>query len=80
MLRTDYKEDVFSGSRKYRINENGDGSVSFEDVTTYAQYGDYYGAALVNAQNEAINNSGIVISDVDIPVPERADGAVYFFR
>lgn len=79
MLRTDYKEDVFSGSRKYRIINNPDNTVSFEDVTNYAQFGDYYGAALVNAQNEAINNSGIVVSDTAIPVPERAEGAIYFF-
>lgn len=80
MLRTDYVEDIFEGNRKYRMTTNADNSVSFEDVTNYTQYGDYYGAALINAQNEAINNSGIVVSTGEIPPSQRLDGAVYFFH
>lgn len=79
MLRTDYKDDLFDGSRKYRMVNNADGTVSFTDETEYTQQGDNYSAALVNEQNEAINSSGIVLSDVDIPPAERTEGAVYFF-
>lgn len=56
MLRTDYKDDIFSGKRKYQMTTNSDGTVSFTDKTTYAQVGDYYGAGDVNAQNAAINS------------------------
>ena len=79
MLRTDYKDDLFEGSRKYRMTNNADGTVSFTDETEYEQVGDTYGAALVNEQNDAINHSGIVVSDVVIPPAERTEGAVYFF-
>lgn len=54
-LREDYKDDIFSGNRKYRMIDNGDGTVSFTDVTTYAQTGDTYGAAEINEANAVIN-------------------------
>ena len=38
-LRTNYKDDVFSGKRKYKELDNGDGTVSFDDETEYAQTG-----------------------------------------
>ena len=55
-LRTDYQDDVFSGKRKYTEINNGDGTISFDDVTEYAQVGDSYGAAQINEQNDTINN------------------------
>lgn len=54
-LRTDYVDDMFSGNRKYEMIDNGDGSYSFNDVTEYSQVGSNYGAAQVNACNDAIN-------------------------
>lgn len=80
-LRTDYQDDVFSGQRKYIMTDNGDNTVSFTDVTSYSQVGDNYGAALVNSQNEMINNfsSAIVVSNTDIPIAERTAGKLYFF-
>lgn len=56
-LKTNYKEDVFSGNRKYNMINNGDGTVSFEDVTDYSQVGDTFGAADINETNSAINNT-----------------------
>ena len=56
-LRTNYKDDVFEGKRKYMMERNEDSSVSFTDVTSYTQQGDYYGAAEINAQNQAINQN-----------------------
>ena len=55
MLKTDYKDDVYSGNRKYEETQNSDGTVSFEDVTEYTQEGDIYGAADANATNKAVN-------------------------
>lgn len=55
-LRTNYKDDVFSGRRKYSEIDNGDGTKSFDDVTEYAQRGDTYGAAQINETNDVINN------------------------
>ena len=80
MLRTDYKDDVFTGSRKYTMVDNQDGTVSFIDSTVYAQVGDYYGAGEINEQNELINKKGLTVSDVDIPVIDRTEGALYFFH
>lgn len=81
MLPTNYKDDVFSGQRKYRMINNADGTISLEDVTEYSQVGNTYGAAEINAQNEAINNfqTAIVVSDTVIPVAERSAGKLYFF-
>lgn len=78
-LRTDYKDDVFSGSRKYRMIDNGDGTVSFSDQTQYVQVGDTYGASEINEQNKAINEKGVVVSDTDIDVQDRLTGNLYFF-
>lgn len=79
-LRTDYQDDVFSGNRKYTMIQNGDGTVSFTDQTQYSQVGDLYGAAEINAQNEVINEKGVVVSDVDIDIQDRMTGNLYFFH
>ena len=79
MLRTDYKDDVFSGSRKYTMVNNQDGTVSFIDATVYSQVGDYYGAAEINEHNDILNKKGITVSDTNIPVADRMEGALYFF-
>ena len=78
-LRTDYKDDVFSGNRKYTMVNNGDGTVSFVDETQYTQVGDTYGASEINEQNTVINEKGVVVSDTDIPVIDRNTGNLYFF-
>lgn len=57
MLKTDYKDDELVGSRKYRMIDNGDGTVSFEDVTEYLQEGDAFGAVDMNSTNNAVNLS-----------------------
>lgn len=58
-LRTDYVNDELAismgGKRRYRMIENSDGTVSFEDVTSYSVVGDEYGADDINSQNETIN-------------------------
>ena len=59
LLRTDYKDDILNTDvntkRKYRMVQNDDGTVSFEDMTEYAQVGDSFGAADINKTNLAID-------------------------
>ena len=60
-LRTDYKDDVLNINtnerRKYRMINNADGTISFEDVTDYMQNGDGFGATDVNTITERVNRS-----------------------
>ena len=59
-LRTDFKDDVLNvttnDKRKYRMINNADGTVSFEDVTDYVQQGDTFGATEVNQITEKVNS------------------------
>lgn len=54
-LKTDFKDDVFEGNRKYKMTENTDGTVELLDVTEYEQEGDIFVAECVNATNAAVN-------------------------
>ena len=82
-LKTNYKDDVFSGRRKYTQIDNGDGTVSFDDVTSYSQVGDVFSAADANAITTAINGitttSALIVSSSTIPVADRDGGKMYFF-
>ena len=61
MFKTDFKNDKLlvaeNTKRKYRVIDNGDETVSFEDVTVYEQKGDPFGADEVNAIHGALNES-----------------------
>ena len=62
-LKTDYKDAVFSGERKYQEIFNNDGTKSFTDRTVYTEAGDKFGANDINATNSAVNalaNSRVV--------------------
>nr|DAY05194.1 MAG TPA: hypothetical protein [Caudoviricetes sp.] len=56
-LRTDYKDAIYSGNKKYNMIRNGDGTVSFEDKTTYYEFDDtsLFGANDINQTNEKLN-------------------------
>lgn len=55
-LKTDYKDDILaSGKREYEMTTNDNGTVSLEDVSTYAQTGDNFGGEDINATNTAVN-------------------------
>ena len=60
-LPTNYKDDVLATSmgkkRRYNLIQNDDGTISLEDVTEYTQVGNNYGAAQLNATNQAVNES-----------------------
>lgn len=56
-LKTDYKDAMFQGNRKYQMIQNEDGTVSFEDVTEYTQEGDSFGAKDINDTNTEVEKS-----------------------
>lgn len=60
-LPVNFKDDILkqnmNGKRRFKIIQNSDGTVSFDDVTDYAQVGSTFGAAQINATNEAVNNA-----------------------
>lgn len=55
-LKTDYKDAMFDGDRKYRITANADGTSRIADETEYTQEGDFFGANDINATNKAVNH------------------------
>lgn len=58
-LKENYKDDILDTSqnvkRKYQMENNGDGTVSFTDVTEYTQQGDNFGSGDINATNSKVN-------------------------
>lgn len=54
-MKTDWKDDMFSGQRKYNVTQNSDGSQSFTDVTAYTQEGDAFGAKELNEIGAEVN-------------------------
>lgn len=73
-LKTDYKDDVLDTTqntkRKYQMIDNGDGTVSFEDVTKYLQQGDSFGADDINDTNEEVN---IINDNLSVRYNEETD-------
>ena len=73
MLNTNFKDDVLNADsntkRKYRMIDNGDGTVSFEDVTDYTTVGSGFGAGAVNNICKAINGkvkkNGVNVDSID---------------
>lgn len=63
MVRTDYKDDIFDGNRKYQMIKNNDGTYSLVDVTEYIQEADIFNAAEINSWGTIVNG---VRSDMDI--------------
>lgn len=56
LLPTDYTDAVWSGLKRYTQVNNSDGTVSFNDVTTYTnKEKSFFGAKDANRMNEALN-------------------------
>lgn len=70
-LKTNYKDDVLDTSknekRKFRMIQNDDGTVSFDDATEYTQQGDAFGAADINATNAKINEQSQSLTNLKNP-------------
>lgn len=60
-LPAEFQDDIMNnsmgGRRRYRIINNSDGTISFEDATIYEQVGSNFGAGQINAINQAVNES-----------------------
>lgn len=54
-LKTNYKDDIYEGSRRWRITKNGDGTYNITDATAYTQQGDKFGQNDVNAITTEVN-------------------------
>ena len=54
-LKTNYKDDVFEGNRKYTLTQGGDGKYEIIDSTNYTVQGDTFGAKDVNAITKTLN-------------------------
>ena len=61
-LKTDYKDAVYTGNRKYTQTNNADGTISLVDATAYSTEGDPFGAADINATNSVVNANSDSIS------------------
>lgn len=56
LLPTDYTDAVWGGLKRYTQVDNSDGTVSFNDVTTYTnKEKSFFGAKDANRMNEALN-------------------------
>lgn len=56
LLPVDYTDAVWAGLKRYTQVDNGDGTVSFQDVTVYSQKEkSFFGARDANRMNEALN-------------------------
>lgn len=65
-LPTNYQDAVWNGNRKYKMINNSDDTVSFEDVTEYSQKeNSFFGADDANAMNAAMNKLAIGLNKVD---------------
>lgn len=71
-LPVNYKDDILAssmgGKRRYRMINNTDGTVSFEDATTYTQVGSDFGAADINKTNAGVNaaaDASRIIDNID---------------
>ena len=60
-LRTNYKDDILAaamdGKRQYQMIQNGNGTVSFVDVTDYTQNGDTFTSGDVNGIDAQVNTN-----------------------
>lgn len=68
-LPVNFKDDILkenmNGKRRFKMIQNSDGTVSFEDVTDYTQVGSTFGAAQINATNTAVNNAADASKIID---------------
>ena len=68
-LPVNFKDDILkenmNGKRRFKMIQNGDGTVSFDDVTDYTQVGSTFGAAQINATNKAVNDAADASKIID---------------
>lgn len=83
-LKENYKDDILDVSqnvkRKYQMENNGDGTVSFTDVTEYTQQGDSFGASDMNATNGKVNTLESDIGEINDNLTDGIGGTTDKFR
>lgn len=78
-LKTTYKDDMYDGSRRYRLIQNEDGTYNIPDATTYTQKGDKFGALDINAVTTEINKLQHTVQ-VSLPAAGWSASAPYSQR
>lgn len=80
-LPVNFKDDVLAssmdGKRRYNMITNSDGTVSFEDVTTYSQEGSNFGSAQINNTNGAINTINNNVLDTIEQISANTSGGKF---
>ena len=80
-LPVNFKDDVLAssmdGKRRYNMITNSDGTVSFEDVTTYSQEGSNFGSAQINNTNGAINKINNNVLDTIEEISANTSGGKF---
>ena len=80
-LPVNFKDDVLAssmdGKRRYNMITNSDGTVSFEDVTTYSQEGSNFGSAQINNTNGAINTINNNVLDTIEEISANTSGGKF---
>ena len=69
-LKTDYKDAMYE-RRKFRMENNSDGTVSLIDATSYTQEGTPFGANDVNAITKSVN---ALYQETIVTIPANAWG------
>ena len=69
-LKTDYKDAMYE-RRKFRMENNSDGTVSLIDATSYTQEGTPFGANDVNAITKSVN---ALYQEIIVTIPANAWG------
>ena len=80
-LPVNFKDDVLAssmdGKRRYNMITNSDGTVSFEDVTTYSQEGSNFGSAQINNTNGEINKINNNVLDTIEEISANTSGGKF---
>lgn len=69
-LKTNYKNDKFSGKRKYKMTTLPTGEVNLDDTTVYSEAGDIFNADDINTTNGAVNAAGSAIDALESSLAE----------
>lgn len=72
-MKNNWKDDMFTGTRKYRMINNDDGTVSFEDATEYTQQGDAFGAKELNEIGDEVNQAALELEAAQQDLQNKAE-------
>lgn len=64
-LKTNYKNDKFSGKRKYKVTTLPTGEINLDDTTIYVETGDIFTAEDINATNGAVEAANRKIEETN---------------